>query len=237
MTTDRDFLISHKASAEQCYRLLIADTEIKRNHLYPELQKMHELFQALTKRAERLEREKRQFSTQLNELSRSLDLATRVDPMTGLLNRRAVMEMLEQEFSRANRHQRCISIVMADLDHFRQLNEIYGFNLCDDVLVEVARVLRGCLRNEDICARWGGEEFLLLLPETRLSGALAVANKIRESVAMTEFKANKPGIQLTISLGVCEYHPDQNIFEAITRADHALYQAKVGGRNRAVTAP
>ena len=74
------------------------------------------------------------------------------------------------------------------------------------------------------------------MPETQLDGALAVANKIRESVAMTEFKVNRPGIQLTISLGVCEYKPEQNIFEAITRADQALFQAKLGGRNRAIVA-
>jgi diguanylate cyclase (GGDEF)-like protein len=125
---------------------------------------------------------------------------------------------------------------MADLDYFKKVNDTHGFNTGDDVLVEVSRVLRGCLRNEDICSRWGGEEFLVLLPETQLDGALAVANKIRESVAMTEFKVNRPGIHLTISLGVCEYKPEQNIFEAISRADQALFQAKRGGRNRAMVA-
>jgi diguanylate cyclase (GGDEF)-like protein len=146
------------------------------------------------------------------------------------------MEMIEQEFSRASRHQRYASIIMADLDYFKKVNDTHGFNTGDDVLVEVSRVLRGCLRNEDICSRWGGEEFLVLLPETQLDGALAVANKIRESVAMTEFKVNRPGIQLTISLGVCEYKPEQNIFEAISRADQALFQAKLRGRNRAIVA-
>jgi diguanylate cyclase (GGDEF)-like protein len=237
MVTDRDFIASIKVTEEKFYQQLIADEDIKSNPLMPELQKLHELYHALVKRTDRLLREKNQLQTELHNLSRSLDLATRVDPMTGLVNRRAIMEMIEQEFSRANRHQRFTSIIMADLDYFRKLNERYGFNICDDVLVEVSRVLRGCLRSEDICARWGGEEFLLLLPETHLNGALAVASKIRESVAMTEFKVNKPGIQLTISLGVCEYHPDQDIFEAISRADRALLQAKQEGRNRAVIAP
>jgi len=206
------------------------------NALFPELLQQHELFCSLSKRAKRLIQENSSLKTQLTNMSRSLDLATRIDPMTGLANRRAIMEIIEQEFSRSSRHLRAASIIMADLDCFKKVNETHGFNTGDDVLVEVSRVLRGCLRNEDICARWGGEEFLVLLPETSLEGALAVANKIRESVAMTEFKVNRPGIQITISLGVCEYNSDQNIFEAISRADQALHQAKMGGRNRAIVA-
>jgi diguanylate cyclase (GGDEF)-like protein len=223
-----------EATEADRFQRLMADDRFKDNPLLPELRKFHELYRTLAQRNERMAREKSRMVTQLTNMSRSLDLATRIDPMTGLANRRAIMEMIEQEFSRSNRHQRVTSIIMADLDHFKKINDTHGFNTGDDVLVEVSRVLKSCLRNEDICARWGGEEFLVLLPETSLEGALAVANKIRESVAMTEFKVNRPGIQITISLGVCEYKPDQNIFEAISRADHALHQAKMGGRNRAV---
>lgn len=237
MATDHDFIGSLETIESSRYQLLMADSSFKDNPLLPELQQLHELYLTLSKRTERLIKEKKQLETQLGNMNRSLDLATRIDPMTGLANRRGIMEMIEQEFSRAHRHQRPTSIIMADLDYFKKVNDTHGFNTGDDVLVEVSRVLKSCLRNEDICSRWGGEEFLILLPETPLEGALAVANKIRESVAMTEFKANRPGIQITISLGICEYHPDQNIFEAISRADQALHQAKLGGRNRAIVAP
>jgi len=234
MATDPNAREKLEATEADRFQRLMADDRFKDNPLLPELRKFHELYRTLAQRNERMAREKSRMVTQLTNMSRSLDLATRIDPMTGLANRRAIMEMIEQEFSRSNRHQRVTSIIMADLDHFKKINDTHGFNTGDDVLVEVSRVLKSCLRNEDICARWGGEEFLVLLPETSLEGALAVANKIRESVAMTEFKVNRPGIQITISLGVCEYKPDQNIFEAISRADHALHQAKMGGRNRAV---
>lgn len=236
MATDREVIGSLETTESDRFQQLMSDERFKDNPLLPELQKMHELYHKLSQRTERMIKEKGQLQTQLANMNRSLDLATRIDPMTGLANRRAIMEMIEQEFSRAHRHQRAASIIMADLDYFKKVNDTHGFNAGDDVLVEVSRVLRSCIRSEDICSRWGGEEFLVLLPETQLDGALAVANKIRESVAMTEFKVNRPGIQLTISLGVCEYKPEQNIFEAISRADQALFQAKLGGRNRAIVA-
>jgi diguanylate cyclase len=233
MATDRNVIASLKTTESDRYQQIMADLRFKDNPLLPELQQLHELFRTLSQRNERLIKEKKQLETQLTNMNRSLELATRIDPMTGLANRRGIMEMIEQEFSRAHRHQRSASIIMANLDYFNKVNDTHGFNTGDDVLVEVSRVLKSCLRNEDICARWGGEEFLVLLPETQLDGALAVANKIRESVAMTEFKVNRPGIQLTISLGVCEYRAEQNFHEAISRADQALHQAKMGGRNRA----
>jgi diguanylate cyclase (GGDEF)-like protein len=234
MAADHNVREKLEATDTGHFQRLMADDRFKDNPLLPELHQLHDLYCTLSQRTESMIREKSRMETQLANMSRSLDLATRIDPMTGLANRRAIMEMVEQEFSRANRHQRAASIIMADLDYFKKVNDTHGFNTGDDVLVEVSRVLRSCLRNEDICSRWGGEEFLVLLPETTLDGALAVANKIRESVSMTEFKVNRPGIQITISLGVCEYKPDQNIFEAISRADQALHQAKMGGRNRAM---
>lgn len=219
------------------FEQLIADERYKDNPLLPELHQLHELYRTLAQRTERLAKEKSRLETQLANMNRSLDLATRVDAMTGLANRRAMMEKIDQEFSRAHRHQRAASIVLVDLDNYKLINDRYGYNTGDDVLVEVARVLRSSVRSEDICSRWGGEEFLILLPETPLDGGLAVANKIRESIALTVFSANRFGIKLTASLGVCEYRPDQNIFEAIKRADQALQQAKSAGKNRAMVAP
>lgn len=237
MTKDRDIVSCLEDLEATRFEQLIADERFKDNPLLPELHQLHELYRTLAQRTDRLAKEKGHLETQLTNMNRSLELATRIDAMTGLANRRAIMEKIDQEFSRAHRHQRAASIVLADLDNYKKINDTYGYNTGDDVLVEVARVLRSCVRSEDICARWGGEEFLILLPETPLDGALAVANKIRESIAMTVFSANRSGINLTVSLGVCEYQPDQNIFEAIKRAELALHQAKQGGKNRALVAP
>ncbi|GFE60507.1 GGDEF domain-containing protein [Geobacter sp. AOG2] len=207
------------------------------NPLYPKFKLLLENYKKLAHRTESLTRENESISTQLVELNRSLDLATRVDTMTGLANRCHIKEKIEQEYSRAQRHNRTFSIILADIDGFEMINEAYGYNAGDDVLVEISRVFRGCVRQEDVCARWGGEEFLILLPETTIEGALAVAQKIHESVAMTEFKAHKPGIRTTISIGLSEYNPGQALFECISKADHALRQAKKTGKNRYIAEP
>lgn len=237
MISNRACMTSLAPDETERIALLIADARHKDNPLLADLRQLHEVYVTQSQRIDRLLTEKSYLESQLVNLTRSLDLATRIDPMTGLANRRAIMEKLDQEFSRAHRHHHQASIILADLDDFGVINDRYGYNTGDDVLVEVARVLRGCLRSEDICARWGGEEFLILLPETGLEGAAAVAAKIRESIAMTIFSANRAGIELTISLGVCSYQPEQDIFTAVKQADHALQQAKQAGKNRALVVP
>jgi len=207
------------------------------NPLYPKFRSLLENYKKLAHRTESLTYENELLTTQLVELNRSLDLATRIDPMTGLVNRRHIKEKVEQEYSRAQRHNRTFSVILADIDGFKKINDTYGYNAGDDVLVEISRVFKGCVRHEDVCARWGGEEFLILLPETTIEGALAVAQKIHESVAMTEFKAYKPGIRTTISIGFSEYKPGQALFECVSKADHALHQAKKAGKNRYIAEP
>jgi diguanylate cyclase (GGDEF)-like protein len=167
---------------------------------------------------------------------RSLDLASRVDGMTGLANRRDIMEKIDREGTRSQRHQHPFTILLVNVDDFKKVNDTYGYNAGDDVLVEIARVLRSCVRNEDICSRWGGEEFLILLPETGTESSLAVAKKVLESMSMTEFKANKPGIHITVSIGICQHNPDQSVHESISRVNQALLHAKKGGKNRYIIA-
>lgn len=215
---------------------LVSDSSYDGNPLMIEYRLLYDEYRAVKHRVELLEKEKNSLKTLLSEMDRSLDLATRIDPMTGLANRRDIMEKMERELSRSERHQRKFSVMLADLDDFKRVNETYGYNDGDDVLVEVARVLRGCVRNEDVCARWGGEEFLFLLTETNTEGALTLARKVLESISMTEFKANRPGIRITASIGLCEYQAGQSIHDCITRADQALRQAKLGGKNRYIVA-
>lgn len=215
---------------------LVSDGGHDSNPLMIEYRLLYEEYRALKHRVLLLEREKSGLQTQLSEMDRSLDLATRVDPMTGLANRRDIMEKMERELSRSERHQRTFTVMLIDLDDFKLLNEKYGYNDGDDVLVEVARVLMGCVRNEDVCARWGGEEFLFLLTETNIEGGTTLARKILDSISMTEFKVNRPGIRITASIGVCEYQAGQSIYECVSRADLALRKAKQAGKNRFVVA-
>ena len=216
---------------------LVTDSSHDANPLMVEYRLLYDEYCVQKQRALLLEKEKNGLKTLLSEMDRSLDLATRIDPMTGLANRRDIMEKMEREHSRSERHGRAFSLMLVDIDNFTQVNSTYGFNDGDDVLVEVARVLRGCVRNEDVCARWGGEEFLFLLTETNTDGALTLARKVLESISMTEFKANRPGIRITASIGLCEYQAGQSIHDCISRADKALRQAKQSGKDRFAVAP
>lgn len=211
---------------------IIADQRYAGDVLLPEITQLYALYQQVGRRAEKLATENEQLKTQLVNMVRSLDLASRVDGMTGLANRRDIMEKIEREATRSHRHQHPFTILLVDVDDFKRVNDAHGFNTGDDVLVELARELSRCIRNEDICARWGGEEFLILLPETSAVGSLVVTHKVLESVDMTEFKASKPGIRITVSIGVCEYDPSLTIYDCISRADQALQQAKRDGKNR-----
>lgn len=211
---------------------IIADIRHDANPLMVEYRMLYSEYCELKHRLDLLEKERNSLKTQLGEMDRSLDLATRIDPMTGLANRRDIMEKMEREFSRAQRHQRTFSVMLVDLDNFKQVNDKYGYNDGDDVLVEVARVLMSCVRSEDVCARWGGEEFLFLLAETSAEGAVTLARKVLEAISMTEFKAHRPGIRITASIGLCEYQDGQSLYECVSKADQSLRNAKQGGKNR-----
>lgn len=215
---------------------IIGDRQHVGNQLLPELERLFEMHMRLEQRTARLAAEHEKLKVELVNMVRSLDLIGRVDGMTGLANRRDMMERIEREGSRSNRHQRIFSLILVNIDDFRRVNDFHGYNAGDDVLVEIARVLRGSVRSEDVCARWGGDEFLILLPETGRGGAQALARKVLASIFMTEFKAHKPGIHITASIGIREFDHSQSAYECVFKADQALQQAKREGKNRCVTA-
>jgi diguanylate cyclase (GGDEF)-like protein len=218
------------------FEQIISAKQFSGNPLLPAFTLLFEQYKKLEHQAEAAIRENKRCKIQLVEMSRSLELSTRVDVMSGLANRRDILGKIEQEFSRAFRHQRTFSVILADIDDFKQVNDSYGFNFGDEVLVEIANVLKSCLRSEDVCARWGGEEFLLLLPETAVEGAETVAQKICQSIAMTEFRVNKPGIRVTVSLGVSGYSQGQATFDCIAKAEQAILKAKQSGKNQYIVA-
>src|SRR6185369_1199081 len=218
------------------FEKVIADIHNSDNKLLEEFTHLSECYNMLRLQVNKLSAENDQLKTELVNMVRSLDLASRIDGMTGLANRRDIMEKIDREATRSQRHQHPFTILLVNIDDFKKVNDTHGYNAGDDVLVEIARVLRSCVRNEDICARWGGEEFLILLPETGTESSLPVAKKVLEAMSMTEFKANKPGIHITVSIGICEHNPSQTVQESIARVHQALLHAKMGGKNRYIIA-
>ena len=157
------------------------------------------------------------------------------DQLTGLLNRHAVHTSLEQLVARYARHGHPFSLILGDLDKFKRVNDNYGHNVGDEVLIETAIRLQDHVRAGDIVCRWGGEELLVVLPDTELNSALAVAEKLRCAVGEAPIAAGGHNIEQTISFGATCYYNGEHIDATIMRADSALYLAKQGGRNRVVS--
>jgi diguanylate cyclase (GGDEF)-like protein len=164
------------------------------------------------------------------------DLAT-TDSLTGLLNRRTMIEMIENESSRFNRTLATFALILGAIDDFKVVNDLHGHEAGDRVLVEISHLLRQSLRTHDKVARWGGEEFLVLLPETDLEAAGHVAEQLRVSIELNLATSGKAFVPVTIIYGVNEYTNGAEISECIRLADKALYEGKVQGKNRVVMAP
>ena len=159
-----------------------------------------------------------------------LEHANRTDGLTGVYNRRYWQQQLQLELLRAERYQHPVSLLLFDLDKFKQLNDSYGHQGGDAVLTTVAERISALLRDTDIFGRYGGEEFGVVLPETALDGALMVANRICKTIAAETVSYNQQHIPVTLSIGVASF-AGQSSDELIQQADIALYNAKRQGRN------
>ncbi|WP_374567709.1 GGDEF domain-containing protein [Ideonella sp.] len=151
------------------------------------------------------------------------------DPLTGLLNRRAIADHLAANHALVRRGVHPMSVILIDVDHFKQINDRAGHAAGDEVLVTLSSLLGAQLRGSDRLARWGGEEFLLLVPATGLHAAHELAERIRQAAAAAPWRH---GLAVTLSLGVAECRPDDSVDSLIGRADRALYAAKAAGRDR-----
>jgi diguanylate cyclase (GGDEF)-like protein/PAS domain S-box-containing protein len=160
-----------------------------------------------------------------------LERLARTDVLTGLANRRQAQEVLARETRRADRHGFPLSVVLLDIDHFKSINDRFGHPQGDGVLARVAASLRSTLREEDMVARWGGEEFLVVLPHVRLESALVCTERLRARSPLV----SEVG-QVTLSAGVAELGEGEGCHSLIDRADRALYRAKARGRDQAVLA-
>jgi diguanylate cyclase (GGDEF)-like protein len=166
------------------------------------------------------------------------ELLARLDPLTGLNNRRAFYDITAPLWNVALRHNQKLSVILLDIDHFKHLNDTHGHAFGDVVLNAVARILEKSIRSQDVAARWGGEEFILLLPQTDVDEATLIADRLRNTIAGTTLRIDDAEIAITVSLGVAQLDTQHHsLDDLISSADHYLYESKDKGRNRVSRAP
>lgn len=171
--------------------------------------------------------------TALDKARLKAEKLSRFDALTGVLSRRAILEALDEEVERAKRHDNGLACLMLDLDRFKAINDTHGHQFGDKALSRIAKVISEHCRTYDHLGRYGGEEFLLILPETQLDGAIAIAERVRSAVAQTALDRN--GERITLSIGVTEWRTDDDSSNSlIAAADRALLAAKAAGRDSVI---
>ena len=171
--------------------------------------------------------------TKLKEKSNLLEYQASHDKLTGLFNRNRFDEIYSKEIKRARRYNNDLSIIIFDIDNFKTVNDTYGHQIGDEVLKEMAQIVTTHVREQDITVRWGGEEFLILLPQTNIDGAISVANKIKTAINEHIFTSNS--LAITGSFGVTELLEEDNENDFILRGDKLLYEAKKTGKNKVIS--
>jgi diguanylate cyclase (GGDEF)-like protein len=179
----------------------------------------------------RLQHANGSLAAQLRTALQKVEIDAATDALTGHWNRRALDDVLKQQVERRAASGRPFSILMLDIDFFKNINDEFGHMVGDDVLRAFAQRLREFLRSADVCARFGGEEFVVVLPETSLATAMEVGQRIRKGIAQAPL-LNKPRVQATVSIGVATMEKEQSINELFAAADAAVYLAKNEGRNQ-----
>lgn len=190
------------------------------------------LLPAISLIAARLSSMRSRLQAQRAKLTEALDEVKRLathDELTGLFNRRYMLARLSQEKRRFRRNPHVFSVALIDLDHFKLINDARGHEAGDEVLCAFSKAVSSSLRDSDLIARWGGEEFLLLLPDTTLGQARATIERLQQVIHDIP---TLNGGTLTFSAGATEYRPDEKLTATVARADHAMYAAKAAGRNR-----
>lgn len=161
----------------------------------------------------------------------------RHDPLTGVLNRKGLEESYGKELSRAARRGTLLCLAVLDIDNFKRLNDTYGHNTGDEALLHLVATVRDCLRPHDTLSRYGGEEFVILLPETSLEDAVIVLQRLQRELTKRYFLANNDKLLITFSAGVTMVQQNETQLAVIERADGAMYKAKATGKNKVVVAP
>lgn len=213
-------------------RALVRRSAFDGSPVAPEVEQFVEKYGKLLRRFSKIVSISDSYQSQLRELNARLELMARTDLLTGLANHWEMVMRLAAEQSRSERNGKVFSIVLADIDHFKKVNDTHGHQAGDRVIRGIADTLRTNIRREDICSRWGGEEFLIILPEADLPRAGAVAAKLLAKVRNTVVPWDGRDIRVTVSIGYGTSEPGMSVDELIRRVDDALYSAKAAGRDR-----
>jgi diguanylate cyclase (GGDEF)-like protein len=171
------------------------------------------------------------YYSKIIEAQRHLSMLAMTDPMTGLYNRRHILDVANYEAVQQKRTPSGLAIIIADVDYFKRINDTYGHDVGDAVLVAVSKTIRTSIREQDSAARWGGEEFLIVLPNTSLDDAVQIADRIRKNVEAVTVPVDQQTISTSVTLGVSSYRIGESVNNAITKADECLYKGKKAGRN------
>jgi diguanylate cyclase (GGDEF)-like protein len=172
-------------------------------------------------------------NVELEAANKKLEVISKTDGLTGLLNRKSWEEHLNKEYERQKRYNEDCTLIIFDIDHFKKVNDNYGHPAGDEVIRQTARIVNQCIRKTDIAGRYGGEEYVILLPHTNVDSAKVLAERIRKKIEALPAQYEDQSISYTVSLGLCGYHPKLTSATAwIDSADQALYQSKEGGRNQ-----
>jgi diguanylate cyclase (GGDEF)-like protein len=176
----------------------------------------------------------RKYKIRLQALNKELEQLSNTDTLTGIANRRSLNHVFEKEIARSCRYHSKFSAVMLDVDHFKAINDNFGHHAGDQILTTIAKLISDTIRANDLAGRWGGEEFLILCPETDQDGVLQLAETIRQRIQSHDFGIP---LRITASLGIAEYRENQSLEELIKIVDTALYDAKNSGRNQVKASP
>ncbi|ANY14836.1 biofilm regulation diguanylate cyclase SiaD [Bordetella pseudohinzii] len=195
-------------------------------------QGLYERFDRQLQRLARIARISDHYQNMMRDLNRTLEETSRRDPLTGLLNRRALMDIIRLEVQRSDASGKAFLVAMLDVDHFKSVNDRHGHETGDRVLVELAGVLQQSMRASDHCGRWGGEEFLLLLPDTDLAAGQLAMDRVVGAVRALSIAVGGEALRLTVSVGMADHLVGETLSDTLSRADQALYLAKHDGRDR-----
>ncbi len=215
-------------------RATLADPAHAAAPLLAPLEDLAERYEKLLRRLNKLVLISDRFQNQLQDSNLHLEHLASTDILTGLTSRQAMTTWLEAEVRRARGEHRPLALLSLDIDHFKDVNDTYGHEAGDAVLVTVAAAIQRDRRRGDQAGRWGGEEFVVVLPDCPLTDALPIAEKLRATIAEQWVIIGEQPIAVTASIGVAVFTPDDTIDDLLRRADQAMYAAKHGGRNRVV---
>jgi diguanylate cyclase (GGDEF)-like protein len=216
---------------------LLVSTRISSEELRGGLHVLTDRYRRLLRRMQKILLISDGFQQRLLDMNAGLEILAHTDGLTGLSNRADAMEKLEAERSRAERHGGTFSVIISDVDDFKAINDGWGHEAGDMMLIGLARTFRSILRREDTCARWGGEEFLFLLPETGPAPAATLARKVIDAVRGIALPYGKDVLRCTLSAGVASFRAGATVDHVLREADRALYAAKNDGKDRVASTP